>query len=180
MRVRNKFKLMQPASDNQYYNIFVNLVFKMKPYIFISMCVYYLISFGLYYLKFPSSINRVFEAFALVMLVSIIVSSYDTISKIRGSRELKDHLEREKNYSEKKYITSDYYDDIKELYLFRTAFDEYWYYAAIIPVIFLLCFGWFDTLFTLYIATLAFHKHFFDDEIESVERIKNVLDKPSI
>lgn len=183
MKVKNnKFSILTgPQNASSFYNIFLSTVYKIKPYLFGFMCFYYLLSFALYYLKAPSSINSYLEFLALIVLISVGISSYDSLTKIRGGNELKEHLAEYDDFSkERKVITSNYYQAIVKIYTERTAFDEYSTYAAIFPVVFLLCFGWFDTLFVLYLASIGFHKHFLDNEVESIERIKNVIDKPSL
>lgn len=183
MKVKDsKFSIIRkPEQQQNFYSLFLDFVYKSKPYCFILMCIYYVSSFGLYYLKAPSSVSSFIEYIAFFILVCIGVSAYDSISKIRGVDELKVHLSQYDDFTpERKNIINNYYKAMIAIYVKRTLFDEYWYYALIFPVVLLLCFGWFDTIFVLYIAIIAFHKHFMDNEVEAIERIKHVVDKPSL
>jgi len=152
-----------------------DFIFSIKKYIFIYMAFYYLASFAIYYLKLPSFLNAIIESFAFFLMLAVIYSTYDSLTKIRSVNELKEQLSEFDNFSiERKVITESYYKDIKEIYEQRTKFDNYWYLALIFPAVLLLSFGWFDFPYTLYIAAIGINKHFLDNELESIRLMYSV------
>jgi len=180
-----KIKKTRPSifekENNGIYDKAMALIYSVKHYLFIYMCFYFLMSISLYYLKAPSLINTFFELIALIVLIGVSTSTFYSIQNLRGSDELKNQLSLEGNTPlMKKEMTNEYYNEIKSIHEDRTTFDKYWYYAAIAPAIAIVALGWFDTLFVLYLVAIALNKHFLDSELDSMQRLQDVIQKPKL
>jgi hypothetical protein len=181
MKIKKTKASIFERQGNGIYDKAMTFVYSIKHYLFIYMCSYFLISISLYYLKLPSYINTFFELIALIILVSVATSTFYSIQNLRGSDELKNQLSLDSHTNVlKKEMTNNYYKEMRTIHKERTIFDKYWYYAAVAPIVAILALGWFDTLFVLYLVSIALNKHFLDSELESMEILQDVIQKPKL
>lgn len=180
MKIKSDDTNIFENDKNSIYSKIMDFTFSIKHYLFIYMCIYFILSIGLYYLKAPSIISSILEVIALLILLLVGASTYYTMKNILSVDDIKNQLALKTNNAKKREMTNEYYLKIKDAHHKRTKFDKYWYYLTVLPIICLLSLGWFSFIFTLYIVVICINKHFLDSELEAMERVQNVIQNPNL
>ena len=89
MKIKSDDTNIFENDKNSIYSKIMDFTFSIKHYLFIYMCMYFILSIGLYYLKAPSIISSILEVIALLTLLLVGASTYYTMKNILSVDDIK-------------------------------------------------------------------------------------------